>query len=127
VWTAIKIGMLYAAPIASLLFAVVWFVVSLLRVRRGQLTRLEAAGRYAGTLLLPPIVLLAIWGTGELAGRFSGATERFVWDPEASLQFLQSLLPLIGYMYIPVVLLNVAFWLSMAVSRSGRADAGTMT
>ena len=124
-WTAIKVGVLYAAPIVSMILAVAYFAMLLVRVHRGKLAKSQAALRFATTFLLPLIVLVVVWGTGEIAGRLAGATRQFEWDPDASLQFLASLLPLVAYMYVPVIVLNAALWMWMAFSPSLRRKTGT--
>jgi len=92
-WLTLKIGMFYGAPVIALLLAFVALVWLVLRVRRGQLSRGQAALRSLWTLLLPLPSVLLIWLTAEIAGRFSSPLERPVWDAEVSLSLLRALLP----------------------------------
>ena len=115
--TLIRIGVLYAAPAIAILAALVAFVVLLRRVRRGALHRTRAAWLYSTTLLLPVLVVIVIWGVGELASYFAVASDLFAWDAQASLGFLLSLLPLGGYVAAPIALLVLVFWAIMAGSR----------
>ena len=116
-WTILKIGVFYGAPIVAVVSAVAYFVVLLLRVRRAALTRSKAALRYAWTLLFPLAVVVTVWGTAELAGYFAAASDGFAWNPDASISFLLSLLPLAGYVGVPIAALNVAFWATLALGR----------
>ncbi len=116
-WTVVKIGTFYAAPVVAVLAALVYFAVLLLRVRRGTLTRTRAAALYTGTLLLPLAAVAAVWGVAELASYFAAPAE-YAWDAGAAMQVLLSLLPLAMYVGAPIVLLIVAFWATLAVMKS---------
>ena len=112
-WIAIRIGVLYAAPIVALLVATGYFVVLLRRARRGALSRAAARRRYAHTLLLPLAVIVVVWATGEFASAFAVGIGHSTWDADASLQFLASLVPLGAYVLIPVLILNAGFWIAL--------------
>jgi hypothetical protein len=116
-WIYLRIGVLYAAPVLAVLIAVVGFVVLLRRVRRGALSRGKAAGIYALALLLPLAAIVAIWGVGEMSSYFAAGGGEFAWDAGASAQFLVALLPVAGYVAVPIALLVVGFWLALALSR----------
>ena len=113
-WFAIKIGVFYGAPIVALVLAIVYFAVLLIRVRRGTIGRKKAALLYSSTLLLPVATLIVVWGTAELAGYFAVPSGHYVWDGSAAVQFLISLLPLAGYVGIPIAVLVVLFWSALA-------------
>jgi len=115
-WTAVRIGVFYAAPIVAVAIAVVYFAVLILRVRRGAIDGGKAALRYASTLLLPIAVILIVWGAGEIAGYFA-APDDYRFDAEASRAFLWSLLPLGAYVGVPIAALVIAFW---AIVKSAR-------
>jgi hypothetical protein len=117
VWFAIKVGVFYGAPIAAVVLAIAYFALLLIRVRRGALSRRKAAVLYSGTLLLPMAALLVVWGTAELASYFAVSSGRYVWDSSEALQFLISLLPLAAYVAIPIAILVVSFWATLAFSR----------
>jgi len=119
-WITLKIGMFYGAPILAVVLALAWFVVLLLRLRRGQVTRPQAALRYAWALVLPVLAVLLIWLTGEIAGYFSSSVERFVWDPELSWQLLLGLLPLGLYVGAAILALQLLFWIAVALIRVRR-------
>ncbi len=112
-WIAIRIGVLYAAPIVALLIAAGYFVVLLRRARRGALPRAAARRRYAATLLLPLAVIVVVWATGELASAFALGLGEYSWDADASWQFLVSLVPLGAYVLVPVLILNAGFWIAV--------------
>src|SRR4051812_36343670 len=114
-WIAIRIGVLYGAPILAVGGALAYFVVMFRRVRRGAISRKRAALRYASVLLLPIVVVLAIWGTGEISSYFA-APDDFHWDLESSRVFLMSLLPLAAYVGAPIAALFIAFWLTVPPS-----------
>lgn len=116
-WLAIKIGVFYGAPIVAVVLAIVCFAVLLIRVRRGSTGRARAAAFYPGALLLSPATVIVIWGTGELASYFAVGPGEFIWDGDAAIGFLVSLLPIAAYVAIPIALLVVAFWVTLAVSR----------
>lgn len=116
-WTILKIGVFYGAPIVAVALAVAYFVVLLLRVRRAGLGRSKAALLYAWTLLLPIAVVVTVWGTAELAGYFAAASDGFAWNSSASISFLLSLFPLAGYVGVPIAALNVVFWATLALGR----------
>lgn len=119
-WITLKIGMFYGAPILAVVLALVWFVVLLLRTRRGAITRPQAAWRYAWALLLPVFAVLLIWLTGEVAGYFSSSLERFTWDPELSWQLLLGLLPLGLYVAAAILALQLLFWIALSLIRNRR-------
>ncbi|MBX9905787.1 MAG: hypothetical protein K2Y31_15665 [Burkholderiales bacterium] len=116
-WITLKIGMFYGAPILAVVLAMLWFVMLLLRVRRGQLRRSQAALRYVWALVLPVFAVLLIWLTGEIAGYFSSSVERFVWDAELSLQLLLGLLPLGFYVGAAILVLQLLFWIALSLIR----------
>ena len=115
--TLIRIGVLYAAPAIAILVAIASFVVLLRRVRRGALHPTRAARIYSTTLALPIVVVVVVWAVGEVSSYVSVAPEQFAWDAQASLGFALSLLPLAGYVALPIALLVVAFWAIMARAR----------
>lgn len=110
----IKIAVLYGAPVIAVLIAVVFFVVLLLRVRRGGMTRGKAAAVYPVVLLLPVATLLIVWGTAEVASYLAVPSGRYVWDTHGALDVLVGLLPIAGYVAAPIALLVVAFWITLA-------------
>jgi hypothetical protein len=111
----IKIGILYGAPVAAVVLAMVYFVVLWLRVRRGSLTTGQAAARYPLTLLLAPATVLVVWGTAEIASYLSVPSGRYVWDAGTAWEVLVSLMPIAGYVAAPIALLIVAFWIALAL------------
>ncbi len=119
-WLTLKIGMFYGAPILAVVLALVWFVVLLLRVRRGRITRKQAALRYGWSLVLPAFAVLLIWLTGEIAGYFSSTVESFVWDAELSWQLLLGLLPLGLYVGAAILVLQLLFWIAVSLIRVRR-------
>jgi hypothetical protein len=118
VWTLLRVGVFYAAPVVAVAVAIVYFVVLLRRVRRGALRRTKAALLYSTTLLLPLAVVVAVWGVGELSSYLAASSDEFTWDGAASMQFLLSLLPLGAYVGAPIAALVVSFWATMALSRA---------
>jgi hypothetical protein len=114
---AIKIGVFYGAPIVALILAVAYFVVLLVRVRRGTIDRKQAAARYSATLLLPVATLIVIWGTAEVAGYFAYPSGQYAWDARVAVDSLLSLLPIAVYVGIPIAVLVVSFWAAVAFSR----------
>jgi len=116
-WLTLKIGMFYGAPALALLLAFVALVRLGLRVRRGQLSRGQAALRSLWTLLLPLPAVLLIWLTGEVAGYFSSPLERYVWDADISLSLLRGLLPIGFYVAAAVGALLVLFWVALSLLR----------
>jgi len=117
VWTAIKIGTFYGAPVLALLLAIAWFAMLLFRVHRGTVSRKKAAALYPLALLLPLAAVLAIWLVGELAGYFTVPSGQYFWDGAAALQFLVSLLPIAAYVAIPIAVLAAVFWITVAVAK----------
>jgi hypothetical protein len=111
----IKIGVLYGAPVLAVVLAMLYFVVLLLRVRRGTVTPRRAATRYPLTLLLAPATVLVVWGTAEIASYLSVASGRYVWGAGAAWEVLVSLLPIAGYVAAPIALLIAAFWATLAL------------
>jgi hypothetical protein len=109
---AVRIGVLYGAPIIAVGVAILYFAILLLRVRRGATNARKAALRYASTLLLPLAVILIVWGAGEMSS-YLAAPGDYRWDPELSRSFLLSLLPLGAYVGAPIAALVVAFWVVM--------------
>jgi hypothetical protein len=116
-WIAVRIGVLYAAPIVAIVLAIAYFIVLFLRVRRGAISPKKAALRYTSVLLLPIIVIVIVWGAGEVSSYFA-APEDYRWDAESSWSFLVSLLPLAVYVGAPVVALVIGFWLAVKFSRA---------
>jgi hypothetical protein len=116
----IKIGILYGAPVVAVLLAIVYFVVLLLRVRRGDITPARAAGRYPLVLLLAPATVLVVWSTAEIASYLSVPSGRYVWNAGAAWEVLVSLMPIAGYVAAPITLLIAAFWATLAL-RNKRA------
>jgi hypothetical protein len=114
-WIAVRIGVLYAAPIVAILAAIAYFIVLFLRVRRGAISREKAALRYTSVLLLPIIVIVIVWGAGETSSYFA-APEDYRWDPESSRSFLVSLLPLLLYVGGPILALVIGFWFAVKSS-----------
>jgi hypothetical protein len=119
----IKIGVLYGAPVLAMVLAMLYFVVLLLRVRRGAVTPAKAAARYPLALLLAPATVLVVWGTAEIASYLSVASGRYVWDAGAAWDVLVSLLPIAGYVAAPIALLVVAFWVTLALHTKGTRGA----
>ncbi len=117
-WFAIKVGVFYGAPIVALVLAIAYFVILLLRVRRGTLVRGKAAALCSGTLLLPVAALLVVWATAELASFYAVSSSNYVWDASAAAQLLISLLPLAGYVAIPIAILVLLFWSILAFSKA---------
>jgi len=119
----IKIAILYGAPGLAVVLAVVAFVVSYLRVRAGKRTRASAIATYAATLLLPFLALLVVWLASDVSS-FREAAPGASWsDYRPSIDLLKALLPLAGYLLIPIALLNVAFWV---VARPRPVDGNRM-
>jgi hypothetical protein len=116
-WTLIKIGTFYAAPILAVVAALVLFVVLLRRVRRGTLPRASAGLLYACTLLFPLAAVVAIWGVGEAASYAAAGAGSWRWDWQASSGLLSALLPIAGYVAIPITVLVVAFWIVVMRTR----------
>jgi hypothetical protein len=114
-WINLKIGMFYGAPILAVLLAVVWFVVLILRVRRGGISKLRAVLLYACTLLLPVLAVLLIGVTSEIAGYVSSSAERFSWDAALFVDLLLGLLPLGLYVGAVIVGLQVLFWIVLSL------------
>lgn len=117
-WIAIKIAVFYGAPILAVVLAIAYFVLLLIRVRRGTVSRRKAAARYSITLLFPVAALIVIWGTAELASYFAVASDRFVWDGGEALQLLVGLLPVAAYVGAPIAVLVITFWLTLAIWKS---------
>lgn len=116
-WLTLKIGMFYGAPVLALLLALAVLVLLWLRVRRGRMSRLQAALRSLWTLLLPVPAVLLIWLTGEAAGYFSSPLERYVWNADISLSLLRGLLPIGYYVAAAVCVLLVLFWIALSLLR----------
>jgi hypothetical protein len=116
-WLNIKIGVFYGAPVLAVLLALAVFTVLLLRVRYGRLSRRQAAFRSLWTLLLPMPAVLLIWLTGEVAGYFSSSLERYVWDPEISLNLLRGVLPLGFYVAAAIGGLLLLFGIALSLLR----------
>jgi hypothetical protein len=116
-WLAVRIGVLYAAPVLAVAIAIVHCVRLWRSVRRGDLPRSAALGRFAWLLLLPIAVVLTVWATGEVASYFALGGGAYAFDADASMQFLWSLAPLAGYVALPIVLLLVG--LGLAKPRQG--------
>ena len=115
-WIAVRIGVLYAAPIVAIVMAIAYFIVLFLRARRGAISHGKAALRYASVLLLPIVVIAVVWGAGEISSYFA-APQDYRWDAESSWSFLVSLLPLGLYVGVPTALLVIVFWLAVRFSR----------
>lgn len=116
-WINLKIGMFYGAPILAVVLALVWFVMLLLRVRRGRITKPQAALRYGWALVLPLLAVLLIWLTGEIAGYFSSSVEQFTWDAGLSWHLLLGLLPIGLYVGVVIVGLQVLLWIALSLIR----------
>jgi len=108
----------YGAPILAVVLAIAYFAVLLTRVRCGAISRGKAAALYSITLLFPVAAVIVVWGTAELASYFAVASDRFVWDGGAALQLMIGLLPIAAYAGAPIAVLVVAFWLTLALSKS---------
>jgi hypothetical protein len=104
-WLALRIGILYAAPVAAVLVALLYSVRLGRRLRRGELARDGALRLFAWMLLLPVAVVLVVWGVGEVASYFAVGAEQYAFDPDASAQFLLSLVPLAVYVGVPIVVM----------------------
>ncbi|MBI4195034.1 MAG: hypothetical protein HY526_08150 [Betaproteobacteria bacterium] len=115
---ALKIGVFYGAPLVALVLAIAYFVVLLVRVRRGAIGRKKAAVRYSSTLLLAPATLIVVWGTAELTGYFAVPSGQYVWNASAAMDSLISLLPIAAYVGIPIAVLVLAFWSALAFSKA---------
>jgi hypothetical protein len=111
-WIAVRIGVLYGTPIVAVGAAILYFGVLLLCVRRGAIDARKAALRYACTLVLPLVVILIVWGAGEMSS-YLAAPGDYHWDAELSRSFLLSLLPLGAYVGAPIAALVVTFWVAM--------------
>lgn len=120
-WTAVRIGVFYAAPVIAIGVAVAYFAVLMLRVRRGAIDGSKAALRYTTTLLLPVAVILIIWGAGEIASYFAAPGD-FQFDVDASRAFFVTVLPLGIYVGVPIFALVVAFWTIVRRPRLRRRD-----
>ncbi|HEX6006231.1 MAG TPA: hypothetical protein VFZ14_19730 [Burkholderiales bacterium] len=116
---AIKIAVLYGVPVLAVLIAIVWFVVLFRRVRRGATSRRRAGALYVLTLLLPFAAVLVIWATAEISSYLAVGGNGYVWDARVTLDVLTSLLPIAVYVGAPIVLLAVAFWLTLAFAKPG--------
>ena len=115
----IKIAVLYGAPVVAVLLALVFFVVLLMRVRRGAMTRGRAAALYPLVLLLPAVTLVVVWGTAELASYLAVPSGRYAWDAHAALDVLTGLLPIAGYVAAPIVVLILLFWATVGLFKRG--------
>jgi len=113
-WLTIKIGVFYGAPILAVLLAAACFVGLLRRVRRGATGRARAALYYAATLLLPLATIGVLWATAQLASYASVASGQHVWDSGAAIALFIGLLPVAGYVGIPIAALVVLFWVTLA-------------
>lgn len=107
-WLTVRIAVLYAAPVVAVVVAFAYFIVLWRRVRRGGLPPAHAVRSFAWMLLLPIVVVLIVWGMGEVASYFAVGGDQYAFDPAASGQFLWSLAPLAGYVLLPILLLLVA-------------------
>jgi hypothetical protein len=107
-WIALRIGVLYAAPVIAVLGALAYFAVLWRRVRRGELPRARAVRKFAWMLLLPVDVVLVVWATGEVASYFAVGGDQYAFDSAASAHFLWSLAPLAGYVFVPIAVLFAA-------------------
>jgi len=113
-WLTIKIGVFYGAPILAVLLAAACFAGLLRRVRRGATRRARAALYYAATLLLPLATIGVLWATAQLASYASVPSGQYVWDSGAAIALFIGLLPVAGYVGIPIAALVVLFWLTLA-------------
>ena len=109
-WIALRIALLYGAPIVAVASAIAVFVLLWMRVRRGALSRARAAALYPLALLLAPAAVGVIWGTAELASYFSVPAGSYAWDASVALALLYALLPIATYVGIPVAVLVIGFW-----------------
>ena len=116
-WIAVRIGVLYAAPIVAIVMAIAYFIVLFLRARRGAISHGKAALRYASVLLLPIVVIAVVWGAGEISS-YLATPEDLHRDAELSQSFLLSLLPLGAYVGAPMAALVIGFWLTIGFSRT---------
>lgn len=101
----------------AVVLAVAWFAMLLVRVRRGTMGTRKAAALYPLALLFPLAAVLMIWLVGELANYLALPSGQRVWDGAAALQFLMGLLPIAGYVAIPIAVLIVVFWTTLAMSK----------
>jgi len=117
----LRIALLYGTPALAVAAAVACFGALLLGVRRGRIGRRPAIARMSLTLLLPLIALVIVWLASEWSSYVSvGGADGFRPSPE----LLLALLPLAGYVAIPVVALNIAFWIAARPGNRGpRSDA----
>ncbi len=122
-WIAVRIGVLYAAPIVAIVVAIAYFIVLFLRVRRGAISGEKAALRYASMLLLPVVVIAVVWGAGEFSS-YLAAPQDYRWDAQSSWSFLVSLLPIGAYVGVPIATLVFAFWLAVKFSQIPSPTAG---
>jgi hypothetical protein len=118
VWITLRIAVLYGAPIAAVAAAIAYFALLLVRVRRGALGRARAAALYPLALLLAPAALAVVWVTAELASYFSVPAGGYAWDASEALALVYALLPIAGYVGIPVAALTVAFWFVLWAGRN---------
>jgi hypothetical protein len=114
VWLAIRIAVLYGAPAVAVAAAAGYFFVLLRRVRRGTLAPARAAALYPLSLLLAPAALGLVWATAELSSWLSVPAGTFNWDWGEALALLRALLPIAAYVGIPIAILALAFWITLA-------------
>lgn len=123
-WLTIKIGVFYGAPILAVLLAAACFVGLLRRVRQGATRRARAALYYAATLLLPLATIGVLWATAQLASYASVPSGQYVWDSGAATGLFVGLLPIAGYVGLPIAVLVVLFWLTLAAGSAKTAPSG---
>ncbi len=113
-WIALRIAVLYGAPVVAVAAAIAYLVVLWLRVRRGALSRARAAALYPLALLLAPAAVAVVWATAELASYFSVPAGGYAWDASEALALFYALLPIAAYVGIPVAVLALVFWITLA-------------
>jgi|LNFM01.1.fsa_nt_gb hypothetical protein len=125
-WLNIKVAMLYGAPVAAVLAALLLMVVLVLRVRGGRATRWRAGLLYLWAWLAPVAALLMITLTSEMAGYFSSTVTHYQWDGQRVLGLLNGLLPVAAYVAAAVLalhllLLALLLWLPLRAGMACKA------
>ena len=106
--------MLYGAPVVAVAAAAAYFVLLLRRVRRGTLAPARAAALYPLALLLAPAALGLVWATAQLSSWLSVPAGTYTWNGSEALALLRALLPIAGYAGIPIAILALVFWITLA-------------
>jgi hypothetical protein len=114
----IRIVALYAVPVIAVGLALGMFILLRHAVRRGATTLRRAIAWYATTAALPFVAVailaaVAQWGSAWATGAF---------DARAMAATFVELLPLAGYIAIPIVAMLVAF--PIAAQRAATARGG---